>query len=455
MSTANAMAWKDSDLNTLEKRGKHAVAVISCGRTGLSTACLLAEAGFQTIVADSDQYLTSLIKKGKAAFADQEISRIVTKHVKTGHFTATNQVKEATSKSDVLVIAVLVTLDEKKKPDYSRLEKVCKEMGMGLRSGSLVVVEGTVGPGVTETLVKEALEKASGLNAETDFGLAYCPVNASHDTLKYLAVLPRIVGALNESSLKTACLVLRCIAKTQILAVRNIRTAEATGLFESIHEDVNHALSTELAHFCEKAGIDFPECQKTVSAHLPCSLSIPNATRGYFSPEPYLFFEGAESADVRLRLVTEARRMNEEMLNRAVHMTKDALKSCGKAFRRARITVLGVSGRTNVKEKDHYFSKNLVAALSKNGVRARVYDPFFSVKELVEFGYSVEATLGKSVEGADCLLVVVGHDRFKRLNLRRIKFLMKQPAAIVDLCNVIDSVQARKEGFIYRGFGRG
>jgi len=73
----------------------------------------------------------------------------------------------------------------------------------------------------------------------------------------------------------------------------------------------------------------------------------------------------------------------------------------------------------------------------------------------LSMGYSAEASLSKTVEGADCLVVAVAHDRFRRLNLRRIQMLMRQPAAIVDMGQVVDPTKAEKAGFVYRGFGRG
>jgi len=451
-----AMTWKETDVDTHEKRGKYTISVIGCGKTGLSTACLFANAGFKTVGAETNPYVISLIKKGKAPFVEQRLNKLIKKHAKGERLTVTKHVKEAVSKGDVIMFAVSTPTDPKKKPDYSHMEKTCIEMGMGLRSGSLVIVESAVGPGVTETFFKESLEKASGLRAGTDFALAYSPISAlSHYTFQEIATRPRVVGALNEQSLRVACLVLSFITKAEIISVRNIKTAEAINLFESVYGDVNNALANELAHFCEKAGIDFLECQKAISARLPCSMPIPDLTTGYLSSEPYLLFEEAENTDAELRLVTQARKINEEMLNRTVHLTRDALRSCGKSVRRARILVLGVSGRANVKEVSHFFVRDLVTTLNKKGARVRVYDPFFSLKELAELDYQVERTLGKSVEGADCLLIVVGHDRFKRLNLRRIKFLVRKPAAIVDVCNVIDPDYARKEGFTYLGVGRG
>jgi len=453
MSTA--MSWRETEVDTPEKRAKHTVSVIGCGKTGLSTACLFAEAGFKTLGADSNPYIISLIRKGKAPFIEQGLNNLIKKHAMAERLTVTNQIKEAVSKSDVIVFALSAPIDEKKKPDYSHIEKACKEIGMGLRSGSLVIVESAVGPGVTETFVKETLEKTSGLKAGTDFGLAYSPISSlTQYRFQDVATKPRIVGALNEQSWKATCLVLSLIAKAELIRVKSIKTAEAVNIFESVYGDVNRALSSELAHFCEKVGIDFLEVQKAMGKRLSFSMPIPDATTGYFSPEACLLFEEAENREAELRLARQARKINEELLKRTVHLTRAALKTCGKSIRRARVTVLGVSGRTNVKEVDNFFARNLVTDLGKKGARVRVYDPFFSSKELSELDYQVEPTLGKSVEGADCLVTVVAHDRFKRLNLRRIKFLVRKPAAIVDVCNIIDPDYARKEDFTYRGIGR-
>jgi len=452
MSTA--MAWKETDVDSSDKRGKYTISVIGCGKTGLSTACFLAEVGFKTVVADFNPYTIGLIKKGKAPFVEQALAKLIKKHIKTECLKVSDRVKEAVAQGDVIIFSISTPLD-KKKPDYSQIEKACKEMGMGLRSGSLVIVESAVGPGVTETFFKEWLEKASGLKAGTDFGLAYSPVSAlPRYTLQDSTTRPRIVGALNEQSLRAACLVLSMVTKAGTIKVRNIKTAEAINLFESVYHDVNNALANELAHFCEEAGIDFLECQEAVGRRLPNSMPISDATTAYFMSEPCLLFEEAENTDAQLRLVKEARRVNEDMLNRTFHLTRNALRSCGKTVRNARVSVLGVSARANVKEADHYFVRNLVTKLSKSGTRVRVYDPFFSMKELAELDFQAERTLGKSVEGSDCLLITVGHDRFRRLNLRRIRFLMRKPAAIVDVCNVINPSHARREGFIYCGIGR-
>jgi len=148
-------------------------------------------------------------------------------------------------------------------------------------------------------------------------------------------------------------------------------------------------------------------------------------------------------------------KINAETMEHATRLIRDALRSSQKNLRRAKISVFGISALANRKKVSNSAAKKLVLELKKRGVSVKVYDPFFSHKELVSMGYSAESSLSKSVEGADCLVVAVAHDRFRRLNLQRLQMLMKQPAALVDMGQVIDPVKAEKVGFVYRGFGRG
>ena len=450
------MKLAKEDIDTPEKREKYTVSVVGCGRIGLLTACLFAEAGFNVISVDTDQRVINLVKKGKSPFTEPRLGALVKKHVKEGAFTATTDVRKAASASDIIIFTVSTPVDKRKKPDYSYVEKACREVGMGLRSGSLIVFQSTVGPGITETLGRETLENASGLKAGIDFGLAYSPILANPGQVpKNIASHTRIVGAINQRSLDVACLVLSTTTEGEIVKVTDMRTAEAVKLFESVYQDVNIALANEFAHFCEKTGIDFAEVQKAANSNPWCYLRAPGIIGGRTPKNPYLLVEEAEAVNVKLRMLTLARKINEEVLDHTLHLARDALRSCGKTMRRAKIAVFGVSSCPNVKEPRGSPTRKLVNMLRKKGALVRVYDPFFSYKELLKMGYPAEATLTKSVEGVDCIIIAVGHDRFRRLNLRRINIFAKKPVAIVDMGHVIDPDKVEKQGLVYRGVGRG
>ncbi|HDM88431.1 MAG TPA: hypothetical protein ENG65_00365, partial [Candidatus Bathyarchaeota archaeon] len=87
--------------------------------------------------------------------------------------------------------------------------------------------------------------------------------------------------------------------------------------------------------------------------------------------------------------------------------------------------------------------------------KVSVFDPCFQSDELLQLGYPAEKTLEKVLEYADCLVIAVRRKEFERLSLGSIRAMMKKPPIIVDLANIIDPHKAEREGFIYRGLGRG
>jgi UDP-N-acetyl-D-mannosaminuronic acid dehydrogenase len=448
---SRVMKLAAKDLQSPEQRREITVCVVGCGRAGLTTASLFIEAGFSVFGVDSSSHTVHQLKKGKSPFTETDFRKFIEPHIKSDRFRATTNLRKAVAESNVIIVGIQSALDKKKKPDYSRLEKTCKLIGLSLNKGSLIIFQNIMGPGITETVAKETLETASGLETGKDFGLAYSStLNNSTHTSKDTSNGTTVVGGITKRSLKIACLILDTITKGEIVRVKNIKTAEAVKLLEESYKDVNIAFANEYAHFCEEAGIDFVRVRDIINP-----LKFSGMSGLHKSRDSYFLVEEAEAVDVKLRLLSLATKINDETMDHAIHLLRDSLRTCQKSLRRSKIAVLGISSVPNRKRTNNSATKNLVNQLKKRGASVTVYDPFFTHKELLTMGYDAEATLSKTVEGADCIVVVVAHDRFRRLNLRRTQLLMKQPAAIVDMGQVINPVKAEKAGFVYRGFGRG
>ena len=452
----SAMSLRKEDVDTSEKRGNYTLTIVGCGRTGLSHAALFAEAGFKVIGVDSNPQVLASLKRGKASFFEPDLDPLLRKNIKEKHFTSSDETRTAAATSDIIMPVVQTALDEKKRPDYAPLEKACKDIGMGMHAGCLFILASTVGPGIMQTLVKETLENASGLKTGKDFAFAYSPIRAaSGRVLRDLQNYVRIVGAVDKNSLNVASHVLSTIVKAGIVDVSSIKVAEAVKLFQNAYRDANLALTNEFACLCEKIGVDYLEAQKVAITDPYCRLPIPRIVGGNILKDPYLLIEEAENVDVKLRMTGLARELNDDMVDHAIHLARDAMQACGKPLARTKISVLGVSYRRNTKEPRDSLAMNLVKKLKKKNVYVHVFDPFFTYEELEELGYPPVRTLVKAMEGVDCLLIVVGHNAFKRINLRKFKFLARKPAAIVDMGYVINPVKTEREGIIYRGFGRG
>jgi len=74
-----------------------------------------------------------------------------------------------------VVICVPTPLNKDREPDISNIIATGKAIALHLRKRVLVVLESTTYPGTTDEDLRKVLEEGSGLNAGTDFHLAFSP----------------------------------------------------------------------------------------------------------------------------------------------------------------------------------------------------------------------------------------------------------------------------------------
>lgn len=438
---------KPEDLNTPAKRGKYTVCIVGCGQVGILHTVLFAEAGFKVVCFDSDQTVVSNLIKGKAPFLVDEIRSKMKSEVRNKQITATNDIKEAVSSSNVIVVTIPVKIDSKKQVDYSTVESMFKKIGQSLAIGSLVVVTRLTGLGLVEGTIKEVLENASGLKMEKDFGLAYSPYQSVSGQ--------RMIAASDKNTLDIASAVLEPIAKGELKKTNNMKAAQAAALFTVQRQDLNLAFKNELTQFCEKACLDYLEVEKLLKGNADDSLSTSALSNALSKDEPYILLAEAENLNLKLRIGEVARDINEQAAKHAANLVKDALRSCGKTPKRARIALLGISETPDLKGSPKRIVKELVQVLTTRGCRITLYDPYFSEGDLPDFQVRPKKSLAEAIEGSDCIVIMAQHDQFRRLNLAKLKLMMRRPSGIVDLEGIVEPGKVEKEGFIYRGLGRG
>jgi nucleotide sugar dehydrogenase len=427
------------EVDTPAKRSKYTVAVVGCGHKGIVYANAFADAGFKVVCTDADASVVKKASKGKTAFAMPEAEAQLKSHINQDKISVTGELKNAVSQSDILVIAITAKVDEQRKNDYTGLVNTCKQVGAALHGGALVIYGGVAGVGFTEGTVKELLENTSGLKAGQDFGLAYSPLLAANFSTINLELT---VAASDKISLEAAFIILK-ILTSKVKAISDLKTAEIAALFTIAKQDATAALTNEFAVFCENADVDYFKVLDALNLNVPCFR--PTIAGEENKDGAYLLLEGAENLNVKLRLPALARQVNEEMVKHAVNLTQDALRSCGKTLRRGKTAVLGFS---NPATTDIF-----VKLIEQKGAKVTIYDPL-AKKETPESGI-VKTSLNETVEGADCIIVLGGQEQFSRLNLKKLKSLMKPPPVVVDLAGKFDPKQVETEGFLYFGLGRG
>lgn len=439
----DALHLKPEEMDTTEKRGKYAVNIVGCGQRGIRYALEFLGVGFKVVGADADQSIIKRLSRGKILLADRGLEARLKNSVRTGMLSFTSDVRSAVAQSDIIVITISAKIDAKKNADFSEIETACKQVGAGLRRGVLVVYVGVGSFGLIEGIIKEILENTSGLKAGEDFGLAYNPV-LFFDEDDSLNDEELIVAAGDKTSLDGASIILATLTRKGIKQILDFKTAELAALFAGARRDANVALSNEFAMLCENAGKDYFEILEITDVAFHGTDNAPTISEEHWRDEAYLLLENAENLNAKLRLTAVARQTNENMARYAANLVQDTLRSCGKTIRRARVALLG-----EIKPKAS--GDEFVRMLEAKGAKITRYDSLQSRNDVS----TTKRNLIEAVEGSDCIVILKPDREFKGLNLKKLKAVMRAPAAIIDLAGIMEPEEIRKEGFIYRGLGRG
>jgi len=423
---------------------------VGCGQTGALFAITFIEAGFKVTLTDADQSLLKRMTKGRATFLDRELEPRLRSHLREGGLNTSSDLKSAVTQSDIIVVTNSAETEEKRTSDLTEAENTCKQIGAAMQRGVLIIYAGAVSFGFTEAVVKEALERTSGLKAGQDFGLAYVHSQKAEQERQSgtISDQEQIVAANDKLSLDAASAVLSTTPRKNLVQTQNFKIAELATLFASARRNVSTALTNELAVFCESAKVDYFETLRIMNRELPESDYAPSINGEEKKRGTHLLLDSAENLGVKLRLPGLATQVNDGMVRHAANLTQNILRECGKTLRRSRIAVLGTAGIGTPGE-------NFVRTLEAKGTRINLYDPRGGKTDPANQTLVPKRSLTEAVENCDCIVIVTAEDQFKRLNLKNIRSIMKTPAAIVDLAGLFEPAKVESEGFIYRGLGRG
>jgi UDP-N-acetyl-D-mannosaminuronic acid dehydrogenase len=422
------------------------VAVIGLGYVGLPVACSVARAGFRVLGIERDHTKVALLRKGISPISGHEpgLAELLAGAIDSGRMKIGADYQEC-RQADVLLIAVETPVDRQSRaPNYEALRGAISSMGPHLQAGALVIVESTIAPGTMERVVRPLLEEVSGLKADRDFFLSCCPERVMPGKLlDNLRTCNRVVGGTTPE----AALLARELYSHFVdadLDLTDTLTAELVKATENAYRDVQIAFANEIALLCENVGADVFEVRRLVNKSPLRAMHVPGAgVGGHCIPkDPWLLLHGTQGK-LKPSLIPTARNINDGMPLHMVRLAEEGLAREGKAVRGARIAVLGYAYLENTSDARNSPTTPVVNALQVLGATVTVHDPHFEE-------YSID--LKEAVSGSDCVILMVAHDEYRRLELRDLKEWVSTPV-LVDGRNVWDKTRARDLGFSYAGVG--
>jgi nucleotide sugar dehydrogenase len=325
-----------------------------------------------------------------------------------------------------------------------------------LSNGQIVIVESTVEPGFIENELLQIIEGPNHtLKSGIDFHLAVCPETANPgEIMKDFKKLPRLVGSIEEKISSIVSQIYTHVFGVKIILMPNCKTANAVKLTTNVFRDINIAFVNELALLFEKLGIDTYAVIEAAKLKYNFQPHFPGPGVGgpCLPVNSYQYLNSSKKIDTKfLKIVKEARQVNESMPSHVVRLLSDAFSESSKSLDNSTIALLGVSYKPNVRDVQIAPSEKIIELLTRKNVTVKIFDPYF-VSTTV-FGYKTEKSISEAIDSSDAAIIITGHKEFNDLNLE-IFSAMKNPI-LVDCTGKIDPKNAKANGIIFKGIGRG
>jgi UDP-N-acetyl-D-glucosamine dehydrogenase len=384
------------------------VAVVGLGYVGLPLAVAFHEAGLEVEGIDAHAPRVTELAAGRSPIDDLPNERLAA--AIAGGLRVLGPADARLPEADVIFVCVPTPITRSKDPDLGPVLSAASLIRKDLRSGQLIVLQSTTFPGTTTGPFREELER-SGLVAGRDFDLAFAPERVNPgDPASASKGVPRLVGATTADATGRAAALLRRI-NDNVLELSSPDAAELAKLLENVFRNVNIALVNQLALLCERMGIDVWE---VIDAAATKPFGFMRFTPGpgvgghCIPVDPYYLAWRAREFDFVDRFVELAGDINFAMPRHVVDLVAEALNERGRALRGARVGVIGVAFKPNVRDARNSPAADVISGLQGRGATVAYHDPhvptFRDGSGLVHESVPLDDVLD-----ADAVVVVTAH----------------------------------------------
>ncbi len=349
--------------------------------------------------------------------------------------------------ANFIIICVPTPITKSKDPDLKYIKSSAEIVGKHMTRGATVVLESTVYPGVTEDIVKPILEAESGFKCGIDFKMGYSPerINPGDDQHS-LDKITKVVAGMDIETTEALASLYGMI--TNIYKAKDIKTAEAAKVIENIQRDLNIALVNELTLIFHKMGLDSRDVFDAAATKWNFIRLTPGLVGGHCIPvDPYYLVFKAKELDYHPQVILAGRAINDFMPKYVAHMAIKGINDLGTVIKGSKIAIFGFTYKENVPDIRESPVNDMVRELKEFGAEIYGYDPLLAREEIEKFGVIPLNSLNLM---ADCIILNVAHDQFKKMRIKEIKEMMNERSIIIDVRGVLNSKDVMQEGISYR-----
>jgi len=335
------------------------------------------------------------------------------------------------NEADFILICVPTPVTKHKEPDLAYVCSAAEVVGKNLKRGSIVVLESTVYPSVTEEVVTPILERESGMKCGRDFKVGYSPERVNPgDKTHDIDKITKIVSGMDKETVSTLADFYSLI--TSVYIAKDIKTAEAAKVIENVQRDLNIALMNELSIIFNKMGLDTQAVLEAAGTKWNFHKYVPGLVGGHCIPvDPYYLVFKAKELGYHAQVILAGRAINDFMPKYVAALAIKGLNDRGKVIKGSKVLIMGLTYKEDVPDIRESPAREMVEALKDFKLDIYGFDPMISKEEIEGFG--IKAVADTSQIDVDCVILAVVHKLFKFDNYMHIRQALTKALIVIDV----------------------
>ncbi|MEJ0061785.1 MAG: nucleotide sugar dehydrogenase [Alphaproteobacteria bacterium] len=274
----------------------------------------------------------------------------------------------------------------------------------------VIVFESTVYPGLTEEVCGPRIEAASGKKRGKDFRLGYSPERINPGDREHtLETIVKIIAAEDAESLARLRAVYGAVVTAGLHEAQSIAVAEAAKVLENTQRDLNVALMNELALICDRLNIRTADVLAAAGTKWNFLKFSPGLVGGHcIGVDPYYLTTRAEALGYHPQVILSGRRINDNMPVFIAEKIVKLMVGGGRWNGRARVGVLGLAFKENVRDLRNSRVPEIVRELGHYGCEVLLHDPMADAAH-ARHEYGLELSEDADLRELDALVLAVPH----------------------------------------------
>ncbi len=432
------------------------LSIIGTGYVGLIAGACFAEQGHKVICLDVDKDKIIKLQKGISPIYEPGLEELLKKCISKGTISFTTNSKDAIENSKIIFIAVGTPQDEQGDANMQYFKEAAEQIGNYLNEYKIIVDKSTVpvgtAGGVSGIIEGELKKRGKKIKFDVVSNPEFLAEGSAIADFQSERV---VIGSESEEAKKTLHELYAAGGneKKKIL-LTDTKSAEIIKYASNSMLALRLSFINEVSELCEKVGANIEDVSIGVGMDNRIGPKFLKAGLGYggscFPKDIKAFISTMKKNGLNNGVIDRIEDVNQRQLDRTFKKVEQLVGNVNKK----RIAVLGLAFKANTDDARESPAVKISKILLEHGAILSFFDPkamenakaFFPSSKFAKDAYD-------AVEECDALVIATEWEEFKRLDLNKIKGLMKAPN-VIDGRNLFDPKKMKQLGFNYLSIGR-